>query len=100
MAAQMAAAMGVPVESAPAEAAAAVDEDWQWLVEQLQQPENKQQWEQLQAAVETAAVETAAVETAAVETAAAAVKAAAAKAKEAARKKLQRCKKKKKTVDS
>ena len=67
-----------------------MDEDWQWLVEQLQQPENKQQWEQLQAAVETAAVETAA----------AAVKAAAAKAKEAARKKLQRCKKKKKTVDS
>ena len=97
VAAQMAAAMGVPVEAAPAQPA--VDEDWQWLVEQLQQPENKQLWEQLQATVETAAVETAAVETAAVETAAA-VKAAAVKAKEAARKKLQRCKKKKKTVDS
>jgi hypothetical protein len=48
----MAAAMGVPVEAAAAEAAAAVDEDWQWFVEQLQQPENKQQWEQLQAAVD------------------------------------------------
>ena len=46
MAAQMAAAMGVPVEAAPALAAApAVDEDWQWLVEQQQ---SRQQWGQQQ----------------------------------------------------
>ena len=76
------------MEAAPAAAAVHVDEDWQWLVEQQQSMRRQQSIGRLEGWKQQATVETSAVKAA-----------AAAKAKETAREKLQRCKKKKKTVN-